>query len=165
MDAKKIVYKGDTAKWQITIHHADFDQQRDDYRVELRWGMFGKSMTIHKEDMFTDEEGHVFMMFDSSEIVGRVTAYCIYDVPDTDLGSGIRQEIDIQVLCVVTDSPCPHFACDCNPVHGDGQEHVTYNRVFRGDANTLFLNLRTVGQEPIMDSEGKQLRVRKHDLT
>ena len=165
MDAKKIVYKGDTAKWQVTIHHTDFDQQRDDYRVELRWGMFGKSMVIRKSDMFTDEEGHVFMMFDSSNMIGWVTARCFYDVPDTDMKSGIRREVDIKKLCFVTDSPCPHFACDCESVYEDGQEHVTYDRVFRGDANTLFLNLRTVDQEPIMDSEGKQLRVRKHDLT
>ena len=166
MDAKRIVYKGDTAKWKITIHHADFDQARDEYRVELCYGMRGGKLVIRKKDMKVDEDGNVYMVFDSSEMVGRVKAYCYYDVPDTDMGSGIRTEVDIQWLCLVSETPDPKCACGGawpEPVHDDGKEHVVYERVFRGDVNTLYLNLRTSNEEPILDSEGRQLRVRKEE--
>lgn len=166
MEAKRIVFKGDVAKWKITISHADFDQQRDDYRVELAYGMLGHKMILRKEDMKVDEDGNVYMIVDSSDMTGFVKAYCYYDVPDSDMGSGIRTEVDIQFLCFVTDTPDPRFACNCGwpePVREDGKEHVIYERVFRGDVNTLYLNLRTGEGEPIVDSEGRQLRVRKEE--
>lgn len=166
MEAKRIVHKGDMVKQKITIVHADFDQKRDDYRVELTYGMLGGKKVIRKEDMKVDEDGNVYMLFDSSDMIGFVKAYCYYDVPDTDMGSGIRTEVDIQWLCFVTESPNPRLACNSpwpEPVHDDGQEHVVYERVFRGDVNTLYLNLRTGEGEPIVDSEGRQLRVHKEE--
>jgi len=166
MEAKYIVFQGDTAKWKMTIRHADFDQHRDDYYVELRYGLLGGAMTIRKDEMPVDEDGNIYMLVDSTDMVGMVKATCHYFVPDTDIKGGLREEVDIQWLCFVVDDPRPRFQCNApwpEPIHEDGQEHVTYERVFRSDVNTLYLNLRDSQQRPLMDSEGRQLRVRKEE--
>ena len=160
MDKDKIVYKGETAKFKVTISHADFDQGRDNYSISLLYGMRGDFVTIPKSRMIVDEDGDAYMIFDSTDMLGQVKAVCTYKVPDTDMASGYRKEVDIQWLCFVSEAACPRFACDCK-CGGDG--HVTYERVYRGDTNTLYLNLRTSEQEPILDSDGKQLRVHKSD--
>ena len=160
MDIDRIVYKGETAKFKVTISHADFDQLRDNYIVELQWGMTPHSVKIPKSKMIVDEDNDAYMIFESTSMLGQVKAICRYDVPDTDMASGYRKEVDIQWLCFVSEAACPRFACDCK-CGGDG--HVTYERVYRGDTNTLYLNLRTSEQEPILDSDGKQLRVHKSD--
>lgn len=159
MDNDRIVFKGDISKWEITILHKDFDQLRDNYRVELDYGMFKQKKVIQKNEMYVDEDGNTYMMFDSADMTGLVKAYCFYDVPDSDFGSGIRQEVDIQWLCFVVDDPKPRFACDTDVFGGDG--HVEYKRVYRGDVKTLYMQLRTNQQEPLRDSEGNQLRVKK----
>lgn len=159
MDTDRIVFKGDVSKWEITILHKDFDQMRDNYRVELDYGMFKQKVVIQKSEMYIDEDNHTYMLFDSSDMVGLVKAICIYDVPDSDFETGIRQEVDMQWLCFVVDVPKPNFAC-CKDIFG-GDGHVEYKRVYRGDVKTLYMQLRTNQQEPLRDSEGNQLRVKK----
>ena len=155
------VDRGEVAKWQITITHEDFNQQTDAYSVQLSWGLRGEYLIVNKNEMPVDEEGHTFMIVPTADMYGVVKATCIYHVPDTDMESGYRTEVDIQNLCLVTTSANPQ--CCCKLAHG-GTGFVTYERVYRGDVNTLYLNLRTVDEEPILDSEGQQLRVRKHNL-
>lgn len=159
MDNDRIVFKGDVSKWEITILHKDFNQLRDDYRVELDYGMFKQKVVITKSEMYIDEDNHTYMLFDSSDMVGLVKAICIYDVPDSDFETGIRQEVDMQCLCFVADVPKPRFNCGIDVFGGDG--HVEYKRVYRGDVKTLYMQLRTNQQKPIRDSEGNQLRVKK----
>lgn len=160
MNKDRIVYQGETAKFKVTIVHADFLQSRDNYRVDLSWGFDGDGMTIPKSQMIVDEAGDTYMIFDSSKMQGQVKAVCTYDVPDTDMTSGYRTEVDIQWLCFVSSTACPRLACDCAC---GNDHHVKYERVYRGDTNTLFLNLRTSAQEPILDKNGQQLRVHKSE--
>lgn len=164
IDKTRIVSEGDVAKFKIEITHEDFDQHVDNYKVVLSWGMLGQSMTIEKNDMVTDEDENIFMVFDSTGMVGMVKATCIYDVNDSDMESGIRQEVNYQWLCFVTNNPNPKLPCDFD-AGGDG--HVTYTRVWRGDVHTLYLNLRTTEDNgehcPLVDSEGEPLRVRKEE--
>jgi len=158
IDKARIVSQGDVAKFRLIITHEDFDQEKDNYKVVLSWGMFKQSMTVEKSEMITDEDGNIYLVFDSTGMVGIVKATCIYDVEDGDMESGVRQEVNYQWLCFVTSNPDPQFACDFEP-GGDG--HVTYTRVYGGDVGTAYLNLRDSNKENLLDSEGNQLRVHK----
>ena len=67
-DKNMIVSRGDIAKFKIEITHKDFDQQEDDFKVVLKWGMFKQSMTIEKADIIRDENGNFFVFFDTSDM-------------------------------------------------------------------------------------------------
>lgn len=159
MEVKFFIQEGDVAKFQLQIEHADFSQATDNFYVVLRWGLFGKSLTIQKSEMSADEDDNFFLIFDSTGMVGQLIAECHYMVPDSDMSGGVREEVDRQVLGIVTTSGNPQTACS----YTVNSDHVTYTRVWRGDTNTLYLNLRTSTQENITDSNGQQLRVRKQD--
>lgn len=157
IDKNRIVSEGDVAKFLLVITHEDFDQDKDNYKVILSWN-FRESKTIEKAEMITDEDGNIYLVFDSTGMVGLVKATCVYDVEDSDMESGVRQEVNYQWLCFVTDDPNPQFGCSFEE-GGDG--HVVYTRVYGGDVNTAYLNLRDSDKENLLDSEGKQLRVHK----
>lgn len=166
MDAKYIIQEGDVAKYQVKIEHEDFDMARDDFQFTIQAGMLGQEVTITKSQMPCDEDGNWFLVFDSTGMMGKVTAVCQYWVPDSDMQYGEREEIDRQYIGFVTESPCPQFACECEcPSYEDS--HVTYERVYRSDVHTLYLNVRTTEENGehmnVLDSEGRQLRVRKLD--
>ncbi len=158
-DKTRIVTKGDIAKFWLNITHADFVQADNDYKVDLSWGFFGQHITIEKNDMVKDEEGHIYLVFDSSDMAGWVKATCSYDVNDSDVEGGIRREVNDQWLCFVTSNPTPAI-CD-RPSGGDG--HVTYTRVYGSDVHAAWLNLRDSNQQPICDSDGQQLRVHRSE--
>lgn len=159
MDEKFLIAKGDMAKYKLTIVHADFDMLRDDFFVVLKYGLMGKQLTIAKAEMTIDEDNEWYMIITSDDMMGMVTAICHYFVPDTDAATGLREEVDYQYIGFVTANPCPHFnrcrVCE----KSDG--HVTYERVWRGDVNTKYLNLRTSEGEPIQTVNGEHIRVRK----
>lgn len=166
MDAKFIIQAGDIAKYEVKIEHADFDMARDDFEFTLLGGMLGQKVTVTKSQMPCDEDGNWFLLFDSTGMAGKVTAVCRYWVPDLDMPDGLREEVDRQYIGFVTESVCPKFACECE-CPGPTDEHVIYKRVWRSDAHTLYLNLRTTEDNgehlSLVDSEGQQLRVRKED--
>ena len=153
-----LVSRGDTVKYKVEITHADFNQANDNYRVELSWGVIRHTMTIEKSDMVVDEDGNAFLIFDTDCMLGWVKASCYYDVEDSDAPDGYRTEVNYQWLCFVSSEPTVKFGCDVEP-GGDG--HVVYTRVYGGDVNTAYLNLRDSEQQNLMDSEGNQLRVHK----
>lgn len=160
IDEKRIVSRGDVVKFKVEITHADYDQQQDQFFVVLTWGMFNLSMTIEYADIKHDEDGNFFIVFDSSKMIGWVKAACHYYVPDSDVEGGVREEINYQWLCFVSAEPNP-ILCGDPGIGGDG--HVVYTRVYAGDVNTAYLNLRDSNKENLHDSEGKQLRVHKTD--
>ena len=160
IDKTRIVSRGDIAKFKIEITHANFDQQTDDFKVVLSWGMTNQSMTIPHEDIKHDEDGKFFIVFDSSEMLGLVKAACTYRVADSDMEIGYREEINYQWLCFVTANPTAKFCCKFEP-GGDG--HVVYTRVYGGDIHTAYLNLRDSEKKNLLDSNGKQLRVHRAD--
>jgi hypothetical protein len=160
IDKTRIVSRGDIAKFKIEITHADFDQQADDFKVVLSWGMVKQTMTIDHKDIIHDEDGNFFIVFDSSDMLGLVKAACHYDVADSDMQSGIREEVNYQWLCFVTADPTAKFCCKFEP-GGDG--HVVYTRVYGGDIHTAYLNLRDSEKKNLIDSNGKQLRVHRAD--
>ena len=160
MTTKNIIQKGDIAKYQIKISRDDFDVERDDFSVTLRWGIASPdSMKIEKTDMYHDEEWNVYFMFETSGMLGKVTAECEYKVPDSDAQGGYRVSVDRQFLCLVADNATAKLP-KC-PVLGE--QYVTYTRTFRSDANSLYAIVR-VQPEVVTSSNGEPLRVRKHNL-
>ena len=161
MDKDRIIPQGDTAKFQVIIRHDDFDQQTDPFRVVVHGGIPDTPVTIDRDDMLHDEDGNFFMIVPTAGLVGPLIAYCHYCVTDSDMGSGQREVINIQMLAFVTDDPCPNISC-CGQCAED-DEHVTYKRVWRSDTRSLYLNVRTADQQPVVDADGKQIRVRKEE--
>jgi hypothetical protein len=100
------------------------------------------------------------MVFDSSDMIGWVKAECIYEVADSDMESSYREEVNYQWLCFVTEEPNTVL---CGGFDAGGDGHVVYTRVYAGDVNTAYLNLRDCNQNNLLDSEGKQLRVHKDE--
>lgn len=167
-----IIQQSDVAKYQLIIDHEDFNPETDDFTVRLSWGFYGESIEIKKNEMYHDEEWNVFFMFDSTPMLGMITAECEYLVPDSDMGANelvgteeelYRVNVDRQVLCLVTTSataclPKANCKCVCNTEHS-----VSYKRTLRSDARSLYAILR-VDFEIIKTSDDNIVRVRKHNL-
>lgn len=155
-----IIHKGDTAKYEVVINHEDYDQQTDSFHIVLKWGIPEQSLTIDRSEMLHDEDGHFFMLVPTANMYGLIKATCHYMVTDSDLNAGTREEIDIQNIGFVTDSPCAHL--DRHLCFGAPEDnHVLYTRIYRNDAKTLYMGVRTSEKELVLDADGKQIRVRK----
>lgn len=156
------IFKGELAKYQLTITREDFDVQTCDFSVRLSYGMFGQYVDIGKNDMFRDEEWHVFFMFDTTEMTGPIKATTTYYLPDTDTDGGVRECTDVQVIGFVTDSSCQQMQ-RCR-MRCRRSEYVTFERIERSDASTIWLELRTKDGEVLRTSDGEILRVKKTNL-
>ena len=163
MEADRIIYKGDTAKYKVTITHEDFDMQVDDFFVILRAGIPYHTIEVNKEDMLHDEDGDFYILVPTSDMVGRLEAECHYMVPDSDISGGTREEVDYQWLAFVSSTPCPRFACRHICWGSCEDSHVQYERIWRSDAKTLYLNVRTADKENVKGADGNQIRVRKEE--
>lgn len=127
METKNIIQQGTVAKYAIQIDREGFSEATDDFAVRLSWGMRGRSMTISKEQMQPVKDGRWLFTFDTTGMIGRITAATMLQVPDTDMAGGSMQEVDRQVIALVTESPCPRYMtcprCD-TPEHG-----ITFERI------------------------------------
>lgn len=163
MDLDRIITQGDTAKYKVEIAHADFDQQTGPFHVIIHCGIPDVAMIIDRENMLHDEDGSFFMLVPTAGMMGKMKAECHYSVTDSDVESGARDEVDVQWLAFVTDEPCPRFAAKCDGNCREENPHVTYTRIWRNDARSLYLNVRTFDKQPVVDADGKQIRVRKEE--
>ena len=134
MDAKLIIPQGELAKFKIDITDEWYDISRDDFTLEICYGMLGKSLVIPKSDCVVAAEGCYFS-FDTSDMVGKVSIICHYNVGDSDTG-GTRQRVDMQMLCFVSPVPCPTFlAC---PACASEEHLVSYERITASDATATY---------------------------
>jgi hypothetical protein len=134
MDASRIIPQGELAKFKIDIKDKNFDIDFDDFTILLSYGMMGESVEIKKSDCIIAADGCYFS-FDTSKMIGKVTAVCSYDVVDGDV-SGVRRRVDIQMLCFVSPVPCPRFlAC---PVCGTEEHQVEYTRITESDVTASY---------------------------
>ena len=127
MDKTRIIQQGEEVKFQVQIK--DFDMEANDFRVELIYGYRRTTVAIEKAQML-ENGGQYYIIFDTDDMVGRVTARCTWFIPDTDAPGGYREKTDEQFLCFVVTTPCPQFltcpACT--------EEHpVTYTRTEQSD--------------------------------
>ena len=147
MNEKKIVQQGGEQKCQITITRNGFSMNDDDFKVKLSWGLTGQSLTITKDHMFANERDEWFFIFDTSPMIGPVTAECTYYVPDGDYPDGLRTVVDRQYLCFVVSSPLPK--CICCPALPSTTNTVSYEFTDDSDVAKSYIYL--------VDSEGRNL--------
>ena len=134
MDASRIIPQGELAKFKIDIKDKNFDIDFDDFTILLTYGMLGESLEIKKSDCIIAAEGCYFS-FDTSKMIGKVTAVCAYDVGDSDTG-GERRRVDMQMLCFVSPVPCPRFlAC---PACAAEEHLVEYTRITESDVTASY---------------------------
>ena len=155
MDKTKIIQQGEVAKFQVQI--ANFDMEANNFRVELIYGYRRTTVTIEKAQML-ENGGLYFIIFDTDGMVGRVTARCTWQVPDTDAPDGYREKTDEQFLCFVITTPCPQFltcpACT--------EEHpVTYTRTDQSDIAEKYQRLADKYDRPLVTADGETLFVLK----
>lgn len=168
MTKKDIIQQGEEAKYQVKILREEFDMSANVYEVTLTWGMFGKKITIPKDDLIFDEECQCFIVFDTSDMLGTVTAETRYYVPDTDYGDGFRTEVDRQHICKVISSAQCCCACSLDeqqepldPIYGP---HVKWQRVFRSDANSLYVSLLDKDGNSLATNDGAILKTKKSNI-
>ena len=134
MDASRIIPQGELAKFKIDIKDKNFDIDFDDFTILLSYGMMGESVEIKKSDCIIVADGCYFS-FDTSKMIGKVTAVCAYDVGDSDTG-GERRRVDMQMLCFVSPVPCPRFlAC---PACSAEEHQVEYTRITESDVTAMY---------------------------
>lgn len=155
MDKTRIIQQGEIAKFQVQI--ANFDMEANDFRVELIFGYRRKKATIEKSQML-ENGGTYYFTIGTASMVGRVTARCVWFVPDGDLDGGLREKDDEQYLCVVVDTPCPQFltcpACT--------EEHpVTYTRTEQSDIAEKYQRLADRYDRPLLTVDDEYIFVMK----
>lgn len=134
MDASRIIPQGELVKFKIDIKDKNFDIVFDDFTILLIYGMRGESVEIKKSDCIIAAEGCYFS-FDTSKMIGKVTAVCAYDVGDSDTG-GERRRVDMQILCFVSPVPCPRFlAC---PACSAEEHQVEYTLITDSDVTASY---------------------------
>ena len=155
MDNTRIIQQGEVVKFQVQI--ADFDMEENDFRVELIYGYRRTTVTIEKDQMI-ENGGQYYIVFDTEDMVGRVTARCVWLVPDTDVQGSEREKTDEQFLCFVVTTPCPQFlTCPaCTDEHS-----VTYTRTEQSDIAEKYQRLADRYDRPLLTSDGDYIFVVK----
>ena len=148
MDNTRIIQQGEVVKFQVQI--ADFDMEADNFRVEMIYGYRRTTVTIEKEQML-ENGGQYYIVFDTEDMVGRVTARCVWLVPDTDVQGSEREKTDEQFLCFVVTTPCPQFlTCPaCTDEHP-----VTYTRTEQSDIAEKYQRLADRYDRPLVTVDG-----------
>lgn len=155
MDKTRIIQQGEEVKFQVQIKN--FDMEANDFRVELVYGYRRTTVTIEKAQTL-ENAGLFYIIFDTDDMVGRVTARCTWFIPDTDAPDSYREKVDEQFLCFVVTTPCPQFIT-C-PACTD--EHlVTYTRTEQSDIADKYQRLADKYDRPIMTADGEYILVMK----
>ena len=162
INSKNIIQQGEEAKYRIAIEREGFSMTENPFALTLKWGMQGRTLTIDKSEMLTDEQGNWFFTFNTADMVGVVTVECAYDVPDSDYADGYRTEKEQQPLCFVNTSPrMPQMMRDDGGIYQG--TYVSYERTLRSDKRSLFRYLRDIFQNYLRDVNGRRLRVLKNN--
>lgn len=162
INSKNIIQQGEEAKYRIAIEREGFSMTENPFMLTLKWGMQGRTLTVDKSEMLTDESGQWYFTFPTADMVGVVTVECAYDVPDSDYPDGYRTEKEQQPLCFVNTSPrMPQMMRD----HGGIYQgiYVSYERTLRSDKRSLYRYLRDILQNYLRDVNGRRLRVLKYN--
>jgi hypothetical protein len=134
--------QGEEAKYAMRIDAQGFSMENDEFNVVLSWGMRGESITIEKSDMIFSIDGYYYFIFDTTDMIGKVTAKCTYHVPDFDCPDGLRTEVDTQFLCLIVTDPLPRIACV--PAPSQCEHKVTYERTDQSDVASDYQYLASV---------------------
>ena len=150
----KIIRRGTEAKVLIDIKQVTMEDI--DFKVELIYGYRRNIITIAKSDMQQDTKGGWFFMFDTTDIIGVVTARCTWMLNDTDCEDGERTKTDDQPLCFVADATCTKlFSCPC----AKDESAVKYTFTDESDLASEFLRLCDCDGHPLATDDDYYLYV------
>jgi hypothetical protein len=150
----RIIRRGTEAKVLIDIKQVTMDDI--DFKVELIYGYRRNIITIAKSDMQQDTKGGWFFMFDTTDIIGVVTARCTWMLNDTDCEDGERTKTDDQPLCFVADAACTKlFSCPC----AKDESAVKYTFTDESDIASEYLRLCDCDGHPLAADDDYYLYV------
>jgi hypothetical protein len=103
----------------------NFDLGENDFMLEIIYGMSGQRIVLLKKD-FERVEGQWQFSFDTSDLIGQLTARMTLYMADVDCPDDIRTEVDEQLIGFVATTPCTrlHQCPKCG-----GQHDVTYEYI------------------------------------
>ena len=135
-----IIQQGEKAKYIVTSQNPNFNMEEDDFYVELLYGMMGKKLVLQKSDFLYGTGSEWVMMFDTTGMVGKVTARMVWQAHDADSNpDNKRQEVDEQIIAFVVTTPNPQLIC-CPSTSSEGHD-VRYERTEKPDIAALYVRL------------------------
>ena len=123
--AVNVIPQGEQAVFVVKSNRVNFSFDDNDFRLEIIYGMAGQRVTILKKDL-EKVEGKWRFAFDTSNMIGQLTARLTMYMNDPDCPDDVRAEVDEQLIGFVATTPCTrlHQCPKCG-----GQHDVTYEYI------------------------------------
>ena len=157
-----IVRRGEKVKYIVTSQNINFDMEACDFYVELHYGMMGKKLVIPKSEFLYGTGGEYIMLFDTSDMVGKVVARLVWQCHDTDSDpDNQRQEVDEQIIAFVATTSCPQLIF-CPKCSSEGHD-VRYEITEEPDIADMYVRL--VATEYIVPEHGEPYTIYRPLIT
>ena len=123
--AVNVIPQGEQAVFVVKSNRVNFSFDDNDFRLEIIYGMSGQRIVLLKKD-FEMVEGQWQFSFDTSNMIGQLTARLTMYMNDPDCPDDVRAEVDEQLIGFVATTPCTrlHQCPKCG-----GQHDVTYEYI------------------------------------
>ena len=123
--AINVIPQGEQAVFVVKSNRVNFSFDDNDFRLEIIYGMAGQRVIILKKDL-EKVEGKWRFSFDTSNMIGQLTARLTMYMNDPDCQDDVRPEVDDQLIGFVATTPCTrlHQCPKCG-----GQHDVTYEYI------------------------------------
>ena len=123
--AVNVIPQGEQAVFSVKSNRVNFSFDDNDFVLEIIYGMAGQRVTILKKDL-EKVEGKWRFSFDTSNMIGQLTARLTMYMNDPDCPDDERPEVDEQLIGFVATTPCTrlHQCPKCG-----GQHDVTYEYI------------------------------------
>ena len=123
--AMNVIPQGEQAVFVVKSNRVNFSFDDNDFMIEIIYGMAGQRVTILKKDL-EKVEGKWQFAFDTSNMIGQLTARLTMYMNDPDCPDDERPEVDEQLIGFVATTPCTrlHQCPKCG-----GQHDVTYEYI------------------------------------
>lgn len=94
------LYIGDDAKLMVNINAEGFDQDTDNYTIDLYCGDSHISFT--QEDVIIGSDGNHYLLVETSSLTpGKMRMVVRAQIPDTDFPDGHRQQTAVKNLTTI----------------------------------------------------------------
>ncbi len=123
--AVNVIPQGEQAVFVVKSNRVNFSFDDNDFMLEIIYGMEGQRVTILKKDL-EKVDGKWRFAFDTSNMIGQLTARLTMYMNDPDCPDDERAEVDEQLIGFVATTPCTrlHQCQKCG-----GQHDVTYEYI------------------------------------
>ena len=157
-----IIQQGERVKYIVTSQNSSFNMEEDDFYVEILYGMMGKKLIIEKKDFLYGTGGEFVMLFDTTGMIGKITARMVWQQHDTDSSpNNKRQEVDEQIIAFVVTTPCPQLLI-CPKCSSEGHD-VRYEITEEPDVAAMYL--RMVATEIVIPDHGEPYTIYRPIIT